>query len=204
MCIRDRDGTINVSGLDKETAYDLYYVAQDKAGNFSVMVQKVVINTLDESGPKIRQYFSKYDGTDETKNPMPATDIILEFTENVRYSGENGGEGFLELYKAYDEAQGATNKADALARLVTSVRGSITLWREDSSTGQNVEVTHRYSVLPGQPEHTENANWVIDYEQVKVEMRDGKMLVTFPESGLNLDSGATYYFTIHDLSLIHI
>ncbi len=195
-----KDGTINVSGLDKETAYDLYYVAQDKAGNFSVMVQKVVINTLDESGPKIRQYFSKYDGTDETKNPMPATDIILEFTENVRYSGENGGEGLLELYKAYDEAQGATNKADALARLVTSVRGSITLWREDSSTGQNVEVTHRYSVLPGQPEHTENANWVIDYEQVKVEMRDGKMLVTFPESGLNLDSGATYYFTIHDLT----
>lgn len=195
-----KDGTINVSGLDKETAYDLYYVAQDKAGNFSVMVQKVVINTLDESGPKIRQYFSKYDGTDETKNPMPATDIILEFTENVRYSGENGGEGFLELYKAYDEAQGATNKADALARLVTSIRGSITLWREDSSTGQNVEVTHRYSVLPGQPEHTENANWVIDYEQVKVEMRDGKMLVTFPESGLNLDSGATYYFTIHDLT----
>ena len=195
-----KDGTINVSGLDKETAYDLYYVAQDKAGNFSVMVQKVVINTLDESGPKIRQYFSKYDGTDETKNPMPATDIILEFTENVRYSGENGGEGLLELYKAYDEAQGATNKADALARLVTSIRGSITLWREDSSTGQNVEVTHRYSVLPGQPEHTENANWVIDYEQVKVEMRDGKMLVTFPESGLNLDSGATYYFTIHDLT----
>ena len=29
---QDKDVSFNVSGLDAEKAYDLYYVAQDKAG----------------------------------------------------------------------------------------------------------------------------------------------------------------------------
>ena len=34
--------------LEKETAYDLYYVAQDKAGNYSETVGKITIHTLDQ------------------------------------------------------------------------------------------------------------------------------------------------------------
>ena len=33
-----KDVSFTVSGLEKETAYDLYYVAQDKAGNYSETV----------------------------------------------------------------------------------------------------------------------------------------------------------------------
>lgn len=41
---QDKDVSFNVSGLDPEKAYDLYYVAQDKAGNYSARVQ--VITTI--------------------------------------------------------------------------------------------------------------------------------------------------------------
>ena len=44
---QDKDVSFNVSGLDPEKAYDLYYVAQDKAGNYSARVQVITIHTLD-------------------------------------------------------------------------------------------------------------------------------------------------------------
>ena len=93
------DGIINVAGLQPETSYDLYYVAQDAAGNYSITVEKITINTLDNTGPKISQRFSKYSGLDDTMNPMPDTDIILEFSENVCSTG-TVGQDFLALYQA--------------------------------------------------------------------------------------------------------
>lgn len=50
---QDKDVSFNVSGLDPEKAYDLYYVAQDKAGNYSARVQVITIHTLDPSAPTV-------------------------------------------------------------------------------------------------------------------------------------------------------
>ena len=54
---QDKDVSFNVSGLDPEKAYDLYYVAQDKAGNYSARVQVITIHTLDPSAPTVVQEF---------------------------------------------------------------------------------------------------------------------------------------------------
>ena len=61
-----KDVSFTVSGLEKETAYDLYYVAQDKAGNYSETVGKITIHTLDPNAPTVTQEFTKYNGTDST------------------------------------------------------------------------------------------------------------------------------------------
>ena len=59
---QDKDVSFNVSGLDPEKAYDLYYVAQDKAGNYSARVQVITIHTLDPSAPTVVQEFTRYNG----------------------------------------------------------------------------------------------------------------------------------------------
>ena len=57
---QDKDVSFNVSGLDPEKAYDLYYVAQDKAGNYSARVQVITIHTLDPSAPTVVQEFTRF------------------------------------------------------------------------------------------------------------------------------------------------
>ncbi|UQT48890.1 hypothetical protein M5E87_02070 [Flavonifractor plautii] len=81
-----KDVSFTVSGLEKETAYDLYYVAQDRAGNYSETVGKITIHTLDPNAPTVTQEFTKYNGTDST-TPLPNTDVRLVFSEGFRTRG---------------------------------------------------------------------------------------------------------------------
>ena len=60
---QDKDVSFNVSGLDPEKAYDLYYVAQDKAGNYSARVQVITIHTLDPSAPTVSRSLPATTGT---------------------------------------------------------------------------------------------------------------------------------------------
>lgn len=85
---QDKDVSFNVSGLDPEKAYDLYYVAQDKAGNYSARVQVITIHTLDPSAPTVVQEFTRYNG-DESGTPYPDTDIRLVFSEEVQDAAAN-------------------------------------------------------------------------------------------------------------------
>lgn len=185
------DGTINVTGLQPETSYDLYYVAQDAAGNYSITVEKITINTLDNTGPKISQRFSKYSGLDDTMNPMPDTDIILEFSENVCSTG-TVGQDFLALYQA---TKTAPDKDQAIKNLRDALAYSITLYQQGTGTGRPQAVKVRsYPYVEGEKD------WVIDFAQAKVESKDGKILLTFPSDALNLSSGSTYYFAITNLT----
>ena len=61
------EATINVTGLSAEKAYDFYYMAQDTAGNYTIQVYKLLggLHTLDNTGPVVRQFFTKYSGLDE-------------------------------------------------------------------------------------------------------------------------------------------
>ncbi len=192
------DGTITVSGLKPETTYDFYYVAKDNAGpdrNYSVSVKKITINTLDTSGPKFTQSFSKTSGTDKTIDPMSNTDIYLDVSENVRYTGQNGGKGFLELYQDVKVSTGDA-KTRAINLLAANLFGSIKLHKvslQDNSE-ETVLETHNTNTP-----FTEDMT--IDYTQAVVEARSGGGIrITFPASGLHLENGGQYYFTIGELT----
>ena len=189
------DGNFTVTGLQPESAYDLYYVAKDKAGNYSITVVKMTINTLDTNGPIVKQYFTKYSGLDNTANPMADTDIILEFSENVRSTVEDGGESFLTLYEAVENAATASQREEAINKLTASLYGSIRLYRRDLGAGKAEEVPSNRTAGATVP-----SDCVLDYTKATVKAEDGKLLVTFPHAGLVLDSGTTYYFQITNMT----
>lgn len=179
--------TINVNGLQPEKAYDFYYLAKDNAGpnrNYSEEVKMITIYTLDEEPPVVKQYFSDYSGSDNTINPMPSTDIILEFSEAVRSTATAESKSWVELYNSI------TAENNPLAGVLNA---SIELYL-DTGNGTPQPVKAKY--LP----NDQGDDWIIDFTQATVEMENGKMLLTFPEEGLKLDSGATYYFKLQDIT----
>ena len=187
----DKDVSFNVSGLDPEKAYDLYYVAQDKAGNFSATVGKITIHTLDPNAPTVTQEFTKYNGDDET-TPYPNTDIRLVFSEEVQTVDTNTT--LVQLYQNVTQAGG--NDAAARETMANFLRNSIKFY-VDTGNGRPELV----------PEATATTNkstdeWIIDYRYAEITLEDGKTVVTFPTktvdtfSALNLKSGAEYYFEI--------
>lgn len=191
----NKEGAINITGLDKEAAYDLYYIAMDKSGNYSAEVKKLTIHTLDDTPPTVKQYFTSYTGTDNSQNPTTGTDIVLEFSESVRSSLD--GESFLSLYDGVLKAATTADRTTARNKLAAALQNTITLY-QDTGTGAPAPV-------PVRSEGSTDDKWVIDYRYATVTSRDGKMLITFPtkaggESALSLASGATYYFELKDIT----
>lgn len=176
----NKDVTINVSGLQSETAYDLYYLAQDKAGNYSNTVKMITIHTLDTVAPTISQVFTKT-GDAAGKEPLPDTDIKIVFSESVQ---DKGGEIFLELFQ---EANDAAKKQ----RLTELLRKDLQLW--DASTYPHTQV-------PEKTGSTAGGAW-INYNEVEISMEEGKTVFLFKNGeALNLGSGSTYYFQIADVA----
>lgn len=183
----DKDVSFTISGLDKESAYDLYYVAQDKAGNYSASVGKLTIHTLDSTAPTVTQEFTKYNGTD-TKTPLPDSDVRLVFSESVQTVGNYTG---LEaLYQKVTDAESESAKESARTALANALSNAIYFYQVPSGS-QAVKIEGA-----GDADKS-SGNWTIDYRYAEVSQEDGKMVVTFPNgTGINLRSGATYYFEI--------
>ena len=182
------EAAMNITGLTAEKSYDLYYLAQDTAGNYTISVYKLDgdIHTLDTSGPKIRQYFTKYSGMDETKDPTNDTDIVLEFSENICFAGANGRD-LLSLYEA------SRTDAAIMESLVNAMRESIVLYQRVAGIGARPAAVREYPADSA-------TNWVIDYSAVRVENEEGKVRLIFPRNGLQLSSGGTYYFEISNIT----
>ncbi|MEY8403366.1 S-layer homology domain-containing protein [Oscillospiraceae bacterium 44-34] len=182
---------LNITGLQAEKSYDLYYVARDTAGNYSVKVEKITIHTLDNSRPVARQYFSDYSGQDNTQNPMPNTDIILEFSESVRsfvdVANEDGTVSDKQSWKDLYDSVTADNNP-----LAKALQDCVMLY-QDTGNGRPAPVKHKYD-----PKDTSD-DWVIDFTKARVEMDSGKMLLTFPKDSLKLASGGTYYFRLSNI-----
>lgn len=190
--IQDSDVSFNVSGLEPEKAYDLYYVAQDKAGNFSDRVGKITIHTLDPNAPTVTQEFTKYNGTDTT-TPLADTDIRLVFSEAVQTVSTNTP--LVDLYQAVTDAIGTAGEATARETMAAALRSSIYLYNVPS--GSQPE-----RVIDGAYVDKNTEDWVIDYRYAVIKLEEGKTVVTFPNGqGLNLRSGAEYYFEIQADSL---
>lgn len=76
------EGKLTISGLQQETPYDVYMVAQDAAGNVSD-VAYLYIKTTDTIQPTAALTFSEFDQNGTVINPLASTDTIITFSEEV-------------------------------------------------------------------------------------------------------------------------
>ena len=183
----DKDVSFNISGLQEETAYDLYYVAQDKAGNYSDTVGKLTIHTLDNTVPTVTQEFTKYNGT-ASDTPLPESDVRLVFSEGIQTVGNYTK--LTDLYQKVIDAQTESAKAEARTELANALSNAIYFYQVPAGS-QPVKVEGADDA------DKKDDSWVIDYRYAEVTMEEGKTVITFPNgSGINLKSGATYYFEI--------
>ena len=200
VAVRDAntDATINITGLKAATSYDLYYVAKDAAGNFSIAVKKITIRTVDNVKPLVRQYFSNFQGDDETRNPMANSDVILEFSENVTAGNSRD---LLTLYNigfkgVKDELLSDTQ---AQAALYDALSRNFKLYQVDTATNDKIDVPEWDSNNSATPTPPDTAPW-INYRNVVVQASkngDGKIEVVFKNgSAVALASGSRYYFEI--------
>lgn len=185
----NKDVTLNISGLAAETSYDVYYVAQDKAGNYSSPVGKFTIHTLDTNPPSVTQKFTRTNDTDG-KIPLADTDIQIVFSESVQDSGTN--QQLLALYQTSQNTSVSKTERDQAREILTGIlRTDIQLYSADVTP----------AALVKERESDTDTDWVIDYSKAKVSAEEGSVIVTF-ENGkaLNLRSGARYYFTIQNIA----
>lgn len=171
------DVTMKITGLEPESTYDVYYVAQDKAGNYSQIIRKTTANTLDVVAPTARQEFTKTADASGV-NPLPETDIKLIFSEGIRNKDAKEGDGIWELYQA--------GKTDELVRWLEK---SVQLW-DMSNISASYQIKNDKAM----------GAW-IDYEKVKMEMVDGELIMTFAHDvAISLGSGSTYQFILEDVT----
>lgn len=184
---KDKDVTFTVSGLEEEKAYDLYYVAKDKAGNFSASVGKITIHTLDNTAPTVTQEFTKYNGTD-VNVPLPESDVRLVFSEAVQTADSH--ETLVSLYQNVTANLGTAGETDARNAMGLALSKAIYLYQVPANT-QPVKIEGATDA------DKTGDNWTIDYRYATVTLEEGKTVVTFPNgTGINFKSGATYYFEI--------
>lgn len=190
----NKDVTINISGLTSETAYDVYYVAQDTAGNFSDKVGKLEIHTLDNNPPTITQEFTSTNDAEGT-SPLADTDIRIVFSEAVQDSGSN--QQLLALYqKAVDSSTSQDDRNSARETLTSILRSDIQLY-DANATPPRLVAERQY----GSQNNPTSDDWVIDYSKAEVTAEEGKVVVTFKNgTALNLKSGDKYYFEIRDIA----
>ena len=252
MAVRaNTDTLVNVAGLDPATSYYIYFVAKDAAGNYSEFFRAdhdydvknslgvdrpevdvkhneqpykyfIQANTLDNVPPEVKQDFTHFDATDNTR-PYADTDVKLIFSEEVmQYSTNrsNTQETLVTFKSLYDKVLAAKSKAeaepanadaqqelsDARDALAEALRSTIKLY--------NTNATGNESVVDRSDPYTSDKDkekWIIDYRYVEVDVDDdtGELTLFFPGEysqkdsdkwAVNLSSGSTYYFILDDIS----
>lgn len=183
------DVSLSITGLAQETSYDIYYVAQDKAGNCSE-VKKLTQRTLDTTAPTVKQSFNRV-ADDAGNNPHADTDITLTFSEPVR--NKNNNKSFYELYTAVKEAKTETEKTAATKKLVEVLTEAVQLWDVSNTVG-SYQVQHT-------TDHNDSTKAWVDYSEVKIDLTEnGEMTMTFAHgTAVNLVSGGTYRFVLNDI-----
>ena len=206
-----------VSGLQGQTAYDLYYVAKDTAGNYCVYTKAIEfplpIKTLDNENPTVEVTFSISDPgeTEGTVFPRVNSDVSLEFSEVVRGSqGEDAYDEFLALYEDVERAAEGVAKDQAKNTLAAALHRHIRLYPGNPpgrGDPQSPEVTAASSLTPEELE--EEAEW-IDFREARVSQAGAKTVITFPGDNdknqsegitpaIKLQSGRSYFFRLEDI-----
>lgn len=201
--------SFTVAGLEKESGYTLYYVAQDAAGNYSDLVYYCDFNTLDESAPEyLGMSFNRLTDPDRPlENPEANTDIFFTFSESVQSTPFYGymGDSFINLYSEVVNASTTEAAATARDNLATALANCFIMYEVYNGTPN--QVTERNTSNNGTV--TDTGAWTIDYRYATVTYNnEGNMVIGFPTtsdeqptngSALNMASGATYYFTLQNI-----
>ncbi len=179
----------NITGLQKETIYDMYYIAVDNAtptGNYSDIVKKITVYTLDSTPPTAEVTFSRSaTGVDNRPQPYADADVHIEFSENILYEPTSAEP--LALYNTWKSKDSTISGAQQQAARQELLRIL-------------PEMIQMYQVTGG------NATKVnINFENAKLELdRSGKMVLTLPSGtedtdAINMGSGSTYYFEFRNI-----
>lgn len=213
---RSTNGTIRITGLQPQTAYDLYYVAKDAAGNYNVYTSSYIpplpVNTLDTQPPEVKEQVFTHPGTSATSlDPYPDTGVQLVFSESVQGQAPAVGgvtpppSVFLDLYTDVLSATAAEKPAREEA-LADALREHIELYYMEEGSNMGTLVTEERT---RENEGTIGNDWVIDYRKAQVYLDtsgSGEMMITFPsynteenKRALNLSSGTTYYFELKNI-----
>ena len=189
----DAEVSFNVTGLLPETAYDLYYVGRDSAGNYSEAVRMVTVNTLDTSGPIVTLYFINPDGstTDASGMPPANASIVLDFSELITVDSSTN---LLDL----DEQLRIDRLQENFVLHQLDPMNPAHEWNPIDVTGEgsNKDALKDQAIRDGR-------GW-IDYDRVIVRessTEQGHIEVVFPynsngSGAVSMMSGRTYFFTI--------
>ena len=210
-----RGGTaysFTVSGLEPQTAYDLFYTAKDTSGNYCVYNKTIEfpfpIKTLDNENPTASLDFSdKATDANGVDRPWAESDIYIEFSEVVQGIGDRNLAQPDNLYELYQRVENSSGDAQTAAKrdLATVLQKYISFYTGTPPGNANgkprpenkVEVkdgtqsTEQLEALPA---------W-IDYREARVSQEGAKTIITFPGSGvgLKLQSGQSYYFMLQNI-----
>lgn len=175
--------SFNMSGLEAETAYDIYFVAEDNSGNLSAIKVLENAKTLDTNTPKLVEL--RFSEASDEGIPLADTDITLVFSEDI-YSTQTKL-SLVEMYESdKDTFDVAGSKDGKNVTWSTVINGMFTL--------NNLDITDPDKKVPldlGSPTGTGKENMTVSLNE------DGQTEVTFHNTALNLLSGTRYQFVLN-------
>lgn len=176
--------SFNMSGLEAETAYDIYFVAEDNSGNLSAIKVLENAKTLDTTAPKLVEL--RFSEANDEGIPLADTDITLVFSEDI-YSTQTKL-SLIEMYESdkdtFDVAGGKEGETVTWAKVI---RGMFTLNNLDI-TDPNKAVT---LTLGDETGGSGKENMTVSLNE------KGQTEVTFHNAALNLLSGTRYQFVLN-------
>ena len=172
--------SFNMSGLEAETAYDIYFVAEDNSGNLSAIKVLENAKTLDTNTPKLVEL--RFSEASDEGIPLADTDITLVFSEDI-YSTQTKL-SLVEMFESDKDFAVAGSKDGKTVKWSTVIDGMFTL--------NNLDITDPDKKVPlnlGSPTGKENMTVSLN--------EDGQTEVTFHKAALNLLSGTRYQFVLN-------
>lgn len=171
--------SFNMSGLEAETAYDIYFVAEDNSGNLSAIKVLENAKTLDTNTPKLVEL--RFSEASDDGIPLADTDITLVFSEDI-YSTQTKL-SLVEMFESgKDEFDVAGSKDGKTVKWSTVIDGMFTL--------NNLDITDPDKKVP-LALGTGKENMTVSLNE------DGQTEVTFHNAALNLLSGTRYQFVLN-------
>lgn len=173
--------SFNMSGLEAETAYDIYFVAEDNSGNLSAIKVLENAKTLDTNAPELVEL--RFSEANDEGIPLADTDITLVFSEDI-YSTQTKL-SLVEMYESdKDTFDVAGSKDGETVTWIQVIDAMFTL--------NNLDITDPNKKVPltfGTPTGKENMTVSLN--------ENGQTEVTFHNAALNLLSGTRYQFVLN-------
>ncbi len=198
----NKSATINMTGLEAESGYDIYYVAVDSSGNYSGEVKKATDHTLDTREPTVEQEFTLESGN--PPKPYANTDIKIIFSETVYYIDRAEDKSY-SLLSLYQEASKKEATEDDKKLFAEALRNCIIMY-DHTEVGTAKKALERNKETDPEDKWGMQDDWIIDYRNVTIKKDGKKLVVTFPttddinpRSALNMKNDSKYYFQLVNL-----